>query len=94
MHGLTSHDGGNVIDWGKTSIDYSAYRPGPPPNFYALLQALGVGIADQAILDLGTGNRCARQKVCEARYSRLRHGCLCRTDRNCKKTGRLRRIFH
>jgi SAM-dependent methyltransferase len=55
MHGLPKHDGPNVIDWGKTSSDYSTYRPGPPPSFYQRLAALGVGLPKQAILDLGTG---------------------------------------
>jgi len=55
MHGLPSHDGKNVIDWGKTSGDYSTYRPGPPPSFYDRLASLGIGLPDQSILDLGTG---------------------------------------
>jgi ubiquinone/menaquinone biosynthesis C-methylase UbiE len=55
MHGLPAHDGDRIIDWGKTSGDYSTYRPGPPPGFYARLAALGVGLPGQRILDLGTG---------------------------------------
>jgi SAM-dependent methyltransferase len=55
MHGLSKHDGPNEIDWGKTSSDYSTYRPGPPPSFYERLSALGVGLPQQMILDLGTG---------------------------------------
>jgi 2-polyprenyl-3-methyl-5-hydroxy-6-metoxy-1,4-benzoquinol methylase len=55
MHGLPSLDGPNCIDWGKTSLDYSAHRPGPPPSFYHRLAALGVGLPGQSILDLGTG---------------------------------------
>jgi len=55
MHGLPNHDGPNDIDWGKTSTDYSTYRPGPPPSFYHRLAALGVGLPHQTILDLGTG---------------------------------------
>jgi ubiquinone/menaquinone biosynthesis C-methylase UbiE len=55
MHGLPAHDGDRIIDWGKTSSDYSTYRPGPPPGFYARLAALGVGLPGQRILDLGTG---------------------------------------
>jgi SAM-dependent methyltransferase len=55
MHGLPSVDGGNVIDWGKISGDYSQFRAGPPPSFYARLAALGVGLPQQVILDLGTG---------------------------------------
>lgn len=48
-------DAGRPIDWGKTSLDYAEHRPGPPPSFYAKLAALGVGVAAQHILDLGTG---------------------------------------
>jgi ubiquinone/menaquinone biosynthesis C-methylase UbiE len=55
MHGLPKHDGPNEIDWGKTSNDYATYRPGPPPSFYHRLFALGVGLPQQTILDLGTG---------------------------------------
>jgi SAM-dependent methyltransferase len=47
-------DGGG-IDWGSTSPDYASFRPGPPDEFYARLQALGVGRSGQRILDLGTG---------------------------------------
>jgi SAM-dependent methyltransferase len=38
-----------------TSGDYSEFRPGPPNEFYDRLQALGVGLVGQRILDLGTG---------------------------------------
>lgn len=55
MHGLQPHDGERLINWGKTSADYAAYRPGPPPSLFARLAALGIGIAGQSILDLGTG---------------------------------------
>ena len=55
MHGLGSHDPGMKIDWGKTSLDYAKYRPGPPPSFYQKLRERGVGLAGQKILDLGTG---------------------------------------
>jgi SAM-dependent methyltransferase len=48
-------DGGRSIDWGKTSQDYSIYRPGPPESFYRKLLALDVGLGRQRILDLGTG---------------------------------------
>jgi SAM-dependent methyltransferase len=55
MHGIPSLDPGRQIDWGKTSADYTLYRPGPPPSFYRRLQVLGVGLSGQRILDLGTG---------------------------------------
>ncbi len=55
MHGLGSVDPGMDIDWGKTSLDYARYRPGPPSSFYAKLLTLGIGKKNQKILDLGTG---------------------------------------
>ena len=55
LHDFPPRDGDNVIDWGKASGDYSEFRPGPPPSFYARLAALGVGLPQQVILDLGTG---------------------------------------
>ena len=55
MHGLGAIDEGRVIDWGNTTSDYVAHRPGPPLRFYQCLQTLGVGLKDQRILDLGTG---------------------------------------
>lgn len=55
MHGVGTVDPGRTIDWGRTSGDYAAWRPGPPPRFYELLRALGIGLPGQRILDLGTG---------------------------------------
>ncbi|MEN8133188.1 MAG: class I SAM-dependent methyltransferase, partial [Pseudomonadota bacterium] len=48
-------DAGRRIDWGRTSADYDRYRPGPPNSFYTKLAALEIGLADQVLLDLGTG---------------------------------------
>jgi SAM-dependent methyltransferase len=48
-------DNARAFDWGKTSEDYAAYRPGYPEAFYEVLAALGVGRPGQRILDLGTG---------------------------------------
>ena len=48
-------DNGKSIDWGLTSPDYALHRPGPPDELYARLQALGVGLPGQRVLDLGTG---------------------------------------
>jgi ubiquinone/menaquinone biosynthesis C-methylase UbiE len=48
-------DCGNVIDWGKTSDDYTRWRPNYPDRFFHLLALLGVGLRGQRILDLGTG---------------------------------------
>jgi SAM-dependent methyltransferase len=55
MHDISARDGDRIIDWGKTSRDYATYRPGPPPDFYRRLAALGVGLPQQRVLDLGTG---------------------------------------
>src|SRR5690349_13993872 len=48
-------DNGRDIDWGKTSEDYAKYRPGPPLSLYKMLQAHGVGLPGQRVLDQGTG---------------------------------------
>jgi SAM-dependent methyltransferase len=48
-------DNSNTFDWGKTSGDYSKYRPGYPSSFYDLLSQLGIGRPQQKILDIGTG---------------------------------------
>jgi SAM-dependent methyltransferase len=55
MSSVNPIDEGRSIDWGKTSADYSVYRPGPPESFYRRLLALDVGLRGQRILDLGTG---------------------------------------
>jgi 2-polyprenyl-3-methyl-5-hydroxy-6-metoxy-1,4-benzoquinol methylase len=55
MHPDIAHDGDNVIDWGKTSADYSTWRPNYPDRFFHLLKIFGVGLPGQRILDLGTG---------------------------------------
>lgn len=48
-------DRGQAIDWGATSGDYAMFRPGPPDELFTRLQALGIGLPNQRILDLGTG---------------------------------------
>jgi SAM-dependent methyltransferase len=55
VHNISPTDGPRIIDWGKTSADYSQWRPDYPPEFYHRLAALGVGRPGQKILDLGTG---------------------------------------
>jgi SAM-dependent methyltransferase len=55
MHGIPEIDPGRTIDWSRTSADYARHRPGPPPEFFRRLAALGVGLPGQRILDLATG---------------------------------------
>jgi SAM-dependent methyltransferase len=55
VHGISAIDHGKKSDWGKTSTDYAAHRPGPPERFYRMLGELGIGLRGQAMLDLGTG---------------------------------------
>lgn len=43
------------LHWGAVSHDYLKHRPGYPGDFFVLLQYLGVGLAGQDILDLGSG---------------------------------------
>ena len=72
MHSLGSRDGSNSIDWGKTSVDYSIYRPGPPPSFFSRLVAFGIGLQEQRILDLGTGTGVMARQF--ARQGATAHG--------------------
>jgi len=55
MHGVSKHDGGRDIDWGRTSADYARFRPGYPTSLFERLRALGVGLPGHRVLDLGTG---------------------------------------
>ncbi len=48
-------DKGHKADWGETSRDYAAHRPGPPASFYEKLGERGIGVEGQSVLDLGTG---------------------------------------
>jgi len=48
-------DKGYKADWGQTSQDYAAHRPGPPASFYRKLKQRGIGLPNQVIMDLGTG---------------------------------------
>jgi SAM-dependent methyltransferase len=52
---MSDIDDGNVIDWGKTSRDYTRWRPNYPDRFFQLLTSFGIGLPGQRILDLGTG---------------------------------------
>jgi SAM-dependent methyltransferase len=44
-----------TIDFGATAGDYARYRAGFPDSLFARLAALGVGLPEQDVLDLGTG---------------------------------------
>ena len=55
MYGIPPVDPGKAFDWGKTSADYGQYRPGYPASFWRRLEALGVGLAGQRVVDVGTG---------------------------------------
>lgn len=48
-------DHGKVFDWGNTSKDYAKYRDIYPDEFYKKIVDLGLCIAGQNALDLGTG---------------------------------------
>lgn len=43
------------IDFGKTAQDYGRYRAGFPDAFFERVAKLGIGVAGQRVLDLGTG---------------------------------------
>ena len=43
------------VDFGRTAADYARHRAGFPEVLFEALAARGVGLAGQAILDLGTG---------------------------------------
>jgi ubiquinone/menaquinone biosynthesis C-methylase UbiE len=44
-----------AVDFGKAAADYGRWRQGFPAEFFARLEALGVGLPGQRLLDLGTG---------------------------------------
>ncbi|HUA37507.1 MAG TPA: class I SAM-dependent methyltransferase [Candidatus Sulfopaludibacter sp.] len=43
------------LHWGAVSQDYLLHRPGYPADYFVLLRHLGIGLAGQDILDLGSG---------------------------------------
>ena len=52
---LSGIDDGAAFDFGRTSADYARFRDIYPPSFFERLAALGVGVAGQRALDVGTG---------------------------------------
>jgi SAM-dependent methyltransferase len=44
-----------TIDFGLTADDYARHRAGFPESFFERLAAQGIGVAGQALVDLGTG---------------------------------------
>lgn len=48
-------DSGKEFDFGKTSTDYAKYRDIYPDEFYNKITDLGLCIANQRVLDIGTG---------------------------------------
>ena len=44
-----------IPDFGRTAGDYARHRPGFPPAFFEHVRGLGIGLAGQRVLDLGTG---------------------------------------
>lgn len=55
MDGIRPRDGSRSIDWGKTSDDYIAFRPGYPDSFFERLRELDVDFDGLRVLDLGCG---------------------------------------
>ena len=43
-------------DFGRTAADYASHRAGFPDELFRRLEGLGVGLAGQRLLDLGTGS--------------------------------------
>ncbi|GHJ36431.1 class I SAM-dependent methyltransferase [Streptomyces sp. TS71-3] len=44
-----------TVDFGRTSHDYARYRTAFPPELFARLAGMGVGLPGQRVADLGTG---------------------------------------
>lgn len=44
-----------AIDFGRAAHDYAVHRPGFPDVFFDHVRGLGIGVAGQRVLDLGTG---------------------------------------
>jgi SAM-dependent methyltransferase len=44
-----------TVDFGRAAGDYAKHRPGFPAEFFEHVKGLGIGVAGQRVLDLGTG---------------------------------------
>ena len=55
LDGRTVREYGKQIDFGKTAADYGRFRAGYPAELYRRLEAFGLGLAGQRVLDLATG---------------------------------------
>ncbi len=56
MDGIPAKDGDRLVDWGLTSDDYAAFRPGYPDSFFERLgRELGLALPGLRVLDLGCG---------------------------------------
>jgi SAM-dependent methyltransferase len=44
-----------AVDFGRTAHDYATYRTEFPPELFARLTVMGIGLAGHRIVDLGTG---------------------------------------
>ena len=44
-----------VVDFGSAATDYAVHRPGFPVPFFEHVGRLGIGLAGQSVVDLGTG---------------------------------------
>jgi SAM-dependent methyltransferase len=44
-----------TVDFGRTAIDYAAYRASFPQEFFSRLEDMGIGLNGQRVADLGTG---------------------------------------
>ncbi len=61
--------GDTPVDYGLAAEDYGAHRQGFPPEFFARLHAMRVGVSGQRLLDLGTGTGLLAREF-------ARRGCL------------------
>ena len=44
-----------TVDFGRTAMDYAAYRASFPEEFFSRLEGMRIGLNGQRVADLGTG---------------------------------------